>query len=112
MGVDLRDVEKRWQDLWRENPLPSPVAIDDAELAKSMAKEAEETTTPTDASAAESDEKDALHVDQNSEGEEAAAAGDAVAESDSVEGAEKPEGDKTADKTKPKEEDKSPADKK
>ncbi|OUU24966.1 MAG: hypothetical protein CBC13_02735 [Planctomycetia bacterium TMED53] len=90
MGVDLRDVEKRWQDRWRENPLPSPVAIDDAELAKAMAKEAEEATTLTDASTTESDEKDALHVDQNPEGEEAAAAGEAVVESGSAAGAEKP----------------------
>ncbi len=39
MGVDLRDIEKRWQELWRENPLPSPVVADDEERANAAAEE-------------------------------------------------------------------------
>ena len=40
MGVDLRDIEKRWQEMWRENPLPSPVKTDDEEKARELAEEA------------------------------------------------------------------------
>ena len=39
MGVDLRDLEKRWQEMWRENPLPSPVKTDDEERARELAEE-------------------------------------------------------------------------
>ncbi|MGB1397564.1 MAG: class I tRNA ligase family protein, partial [Planctomycetota bacterium] len=39
MGVDLRDIERRWQEMWRENPLPSPVKTDDEERVRELAEE-------------------------------------------------------------------------
>ena len=44
MGVDLRELEQRWQERWRGNPLPSPVEVDDVEKAREMEESTPEST--------------------------------------------------------------------
>ena len=56
MGVDLRELEKRWQEYWRENPLPSPVEVDDLEFQQESGSDSSEDPFDSDSADSSADE--------------------------------------------------------
>ena len=56
MGIDLREIEKRWQEIWQHHPLKSPVA---EEAEDNAPLEADSTSrAPSESSAQEVTEED------------------------------------------------------